>query len=236
MQNVAAISGLIVTVIGAYLLATQASRWLATARRSALRAELAPATAGGSTPDAYRHTSGHGDGGYHHGHDHASDDGPVNAARAGMADASSQAVATVRQPPTAEIDPALHRHGSRVHSHVPTTAPGETKTLTWRSLFALGLAGGLVPSTNALLILVATVAAGRAAYGLVLVVAFGIGMAAVLVGVGIAMVSASGLVGRVPRSAGLGGVMAVAPTGAAVAVLVLGLYLTHQALAGAPLL
>ena len=89
-----------------------------------------------------------------------------------------------------------------------------------------------MPSTNALLILVATVAAGRAAYGLVLVVAFGIGMAAVLVGVGIAMVYASGLVGRVPRSASLSRLVAYAPVGAALGVLALGLYLTQQALAG----
>ena len=125
-----------------------------------------------------------------------------------------------------------HRHGWRAHSHTPVATSGDTPTLTWKSLFALGLSGGLVPSTNALLILVATVAAGRAGYGLVLVVAFGIGMAAVLVGVGIAMVYASGLIGRVPRSTSLSRLVTFAPTGAALAVLALGLYLTQQALAG----
>ena len=136
----------------------------------------------------------------------------------------------------ASADAGLHRHGRRVHSHVPATTIGGAPTLTWKSLFALGLSGGLVPSTNALIILVATVAAGRAGYGLVLVVAFGIGMAAVLLGVGIAIVYASGLIERVPRRPSLSRLVAFAPIGAALAVLALGLYLTQQALAGARVL
>ncbi|HKF85137.1 MAG TPA: hypothetical protein VKB30_05070, partial [Candidatus Limnocylindrales bacterium] len=77
-----------------------------------------------------------------------------------------------------------HSHGRIRHRHVP--APGST--ITWRSLFILGLAGGLIPSTNALLILLTTIAAGEPAWGVVLVVAFGIGMAAVMAGVGLAFV------------------------------------------------
>ena len=149
--------------------------------------------------------------------------------RAGTATGTATRVATTIVEP---LDPGLHRHGWRVHSHVPATAGGESPALTWKRLFALGLSGGLVPSTNALLILVGTVAAGRAAYGLVLVVAFGIGMAAVLAGVGLAMVYASGLLGRVPRSAPLSRLASFAPTVAALAVLALGLYLTQQAIAG----
>ena len=53
-------------------------------------------------------------------------------------------------------------------------------TVTWRSLFVLGLAGGLIPSTSALLILLGAIAGGRSAFGVVLVVAFGLGMAAVM--------------------------------------------------------
>ena len=123
-----------------------------------------------------------------------------------------------------------------MHSHVPRTTAGQPAALTWKSLFALGLAGGLVPSTNALLILVATVAAGRAAYGVVLVVAFGIGMAAVLVGVGLAMVYGSGMIARVPRHSSLSRAAGLAPMLAALTVLMLGLYLTEQALTGARVL
>ena len=52
----------------------------------------------------------------------------------------------------------------------------------------LGLAGGLIPSTSALLILLGSIAAGRPTFGFVLVVAFGLGMAAVMTGVGLALV------------------------------------------------
>ena len=49
------------------------------------------------------------------------------------------------------------RHGGIRHTHLP---PAGT-TITWRSLFVLGLAGGLIPSTSALLILLGSIAAGR---------------------------------------------------------------------------
>ena len=71
-------------------------------------------------------------------------------------------------------------------------APGGRIEVSWRSLFALGLSGGLVPSASALILLLGSIAAGRVAYGLVLVVAFGIGMAIVLGGVGFALVHARG--------------------------------------------
>ena len=48
-----------------------------------------------------------------------------------------------------------HSHGGIRHSHVPPAG----STISWHSLFVLGLAGGLVPSASALLILLATIAA-----------------------------------------------------------------------------
>ncbi len=84
-----------------------------------------------------------------------------------------------------------HSHGGVRHSHLPPAG----SAITWRGLFVLGLAGGLIPSTSALLILLGSIAAGRAGFGFVLVVAFGLGMAAVMAGVGLAIVLA-----RVPDS------------------------------------
>ncbi|HEV8281238.1 MAG TPA: hypothetical protein VGQ02_05230, partial [Candidatus Limnocylindrales bacterium] len=78
-----------------------------------------------------------------------------------------------------------HAHGGVAHSHAPM--PGST--ITWRSLFLLGLAGGLIPSTSALLILLGSIAAGRPLFGFILVVAFGFGMAAVMGGIGFALVA-----------------------------------------------
>ncbi len=77
--------------------------------------------------------------------------------------------------------PAPHSHGFFAHTHQPTQ-------LGTRSLLAVGFTGGLVPSPSALLVLLGGIALGRAWFGVVLVVAYGIGMAAALVAVGLALV------------------------------------------------
>jgi len=120
-------------------------------------------------------------------------------------------------------------HGEHGHSHAP--APGTT--LSWRSLLALGLSGGLVPSASALILLLGSVSAGRVGYGIVLVVAFGAGMALVLAGVGLALVRASSLVERLParwRQVGAGRAATFVQMGTAGLVIALGVVLTSQAL------
>lgn len=84
----------------------------------------------------------------------------------------------------------VHRHGWRVHSHEPATSTAtDGPTLPGRrGLIAIGVAGGLVPSPAALVLLLAAVAAGQPAYGLVLAVAFGLGMATVLSGIGLLII------------------------------------------------
>lgn len=52
----------------------------------------------------------------------------------------------------------------------------------------MGIAGGLVPSPSALLVLLASVGLGRTVFGVLLVVAYGLGMAATLTAVGLALV------------------------------------------------
>ena len=126
----------------------------------------------------------------------------------------------------------VHRHGGIAHSHLPPAG----RTLTWRGLFVLGLAGGLIPSANALIILLYAMAAGRPAFGLVLVVAFGVGMAAVMTGVGLVMIVARTRLDRMPSRSSLGRLAGAAPLIASVAVLVLGSYLSWQALTGSPVL
>jgi nickel/cobalt transporter (NicO) family protein len=121
-----------------------------------------------------------------------------------------------------------HDHDGRGHSHVPP--PG--RELTWRTLFALGLSGGIVPSSSALIILLATLTTGRAAYGLVLVIAFGLGMAIVLTAVGLALVYARAYVERLPRRQLLQRVAMAVPLVTAMLVLGIGILLTGSALAG----
>jgi nickel/cobalt exporter len=160
------------------------------------------------------HTHAHADG---HAHDHP-DDHAGSRPEAGHAHPDPD-------------DRLEHAHGGVRHRHVPP--PGST--ITWRSLFVLGLAGGLIPSTNALLILLTTIAAGQPGWGVVLVVAFGLGMAAVMAGVGLAFVYARGALERGAARAGVGRATRLVPMAAAVLVLCVGVVLTTQALSSARL-
>lgn len=82
--------------------------------------------------------------------------------------------------PTAPAEP--HSHGLFSHSHEPPAR------LDARSMLAVGFTGGLVPSPSALLVLLGGIALGRTWFGVLLVLAYGVGMAAALVGVGLALV------------------------------------------------
>jgi ABC-type nickel/cobalt efflux system permease component RcnA len=202
-------SAVLVVAIGAWMLWRQGPLLGALVRRLTPAGAPVLAVAGSGHP--HRHVGRHGN---DHDHDHDHDHGT--------------ALARAHEQPHAST--GMHSHGfGGAHAHVAPAAG----MVGWRTLFALGLSGGLVPSTNALLILVATVATGRPAYGLVLVAAFGLGMAAVLVGLGIALVVAGDRLGVIGSARpGLARVLQVAPLGGAAAVLVLGLYLTWQALSG----
>jgi nickel/cobalt transporter (NicO) family protein len=52
----------------------------------------------------------------------------------------------------------------------------------------MGLAGGIVPSPSALLVLLAAIALGRITFGIGLVVAYGIGLALTLIAAGLLLV------------------------------------------------
>jgi nickel/cobalt transporter (NicO) family protein len=126
----------------------------------------------------------------------------------------------------------VHAHGGVAHSHLPAHG----SSITWRSLFLLGLAGGLIPSTSALLILLGSLAAGRPLFGFVLVVTFGLGMAVVMGGIGFVLVAARDRVERIELGEGLARVREIVPLIASVIVLSFGLFLTAQALGGVPTL
>ena len=73
-----------------------------------------------------------------------------------------------------------HTHGGFTHTHA--TAP------TLRGTILLGFAGGLVPSPSAVVVLVGAAALGQAWFGLLLVVAYGVGLALTLTAAGFAVV------------------------------------------------
>ena len=67
---------------------------------------------------------------------------------------------------------------------------------------ALGISGGILPCPSALVLLLAAVSLNRTGFGIVLVLAFSLGLAAVLTVVGLLFVKGSRLLQRVPRPAG----------------------------------
>jgi ABC-type nickel/cobalt efflux system permease component RcnA len=79
-------------------------------------------------------------------------------------------------------------------------------------------------------LLLGSLAAGRPAYGVVLVVAFGVGMAAVLAGIGLALVYGRGLLERrVQVGARVEAILESLPVLAAVVVVAAGVYVTSGA-------
>lgn len=82
-----------------------------------------------------------------------------------------------------------HRQGA-AHGHGHVLEPGRVpagRVTRLHSLVAMGFAGGLTPSPSAVVVLLGAVALGRAWFGVLLVAAYGIGMAATLTGLGIAL-------------------------------------------------
>lgn len=136
-----------------------------------------------------------------------------------------------------------HRHGlfGHHHSHGPTPTPTLTTTttsarpepFTTRGLIGLGIAGGLVPSPSALVVLLGAVALGRTAFGATLVLAYGLGMAATLTAVGLLLVRLGNRVTTLDRYPLSRWVRRVTPYTAlltAALVLVVGLGLTIRSL------
>jgi nickel/cobalt transporter (NicO) family protein len=79
-----------------------------------------------------------------------------------------------------------HQHEPHQHDHLPATAPAVPDgTISRRGLVAMGLAGGLLPSPSAVLVLLGAIALGHPWFGVALVVAFGLGMATTLAVVGV---------------------------------------------------
>lgn len=77
-------------------------------------------------------------------------------------------------------------HHDHEHSHVPDE-------VSLGSLIALGASGGLVPCPSALVVLLSAIALGRVGLGLILLVAFSLGLAGVLMGIGLVVLYAKHL-------------------------------------------
>jgi ABC-type nickel/cobalt efflux system permease component RcnA len=130
-----------------------------------------------------------------------------------------------------------HDHGFGYHTHDIPEGP-----VTPKALLALGVSGGLVPCPSALIVLLSAIALHRLAYGLVLITAFSLGLASVLIAIGLAVVSARGWLERLPATKRVGAplrlggsrahvlVLRGLPVASAAAVTLIGLALTLRAL------
>lgn len=107
-----------------------------------------------------------------------------------------------------------HDHGHGHHHEVP-------ESISVRSLVTMGVSGGVVPCPEALGVLVLAVGVHRTTLGLGMIVAFSVGLAAVLLTIGLVLVRARGLIARAPRPGAL--VLRVLPLASAAIVTVLGI-------------
>ncbi|MCY3791747.1 MAG: sulfite exporter TauE/SafE family protein [Gemmatimonadetes bacterium] len=111
-----------------------------------------------------------------------------------------------------------HPHGEHHHGHSHSHEIPNKVTLG--SLLTLGISGGIVPCTGALVILLLAVALHRIAFGLLLLVTFSVGLAAVLIAIGVLIVKARPLV---ERFSGDGRWIQRLPIASAVVIIVVGL-------------
>jgi ABC-type nickel/cobalt efflux system permease component RcnA len=88
-----------------------------------------------------------------------------------------------------------HHHHSHPHAHHSHNHQ-EAEQVSYGALLTLGITGGMIPCPAALVVLLSAVALQRIAFGLLLIVVFSVGLAAVLVGTGLLLVSARGFVQR----------------------------------------
>lgn len=72
--------------------------------------------------------------------------------------------------------------------------------ITWRNLLALGVSGGLIPCPSALVVLLGAIALNKIGLGLILVLAFSLGLAGALTAIGVAFIYAGKLFERFPTS------------------------------------
>lgn len=117
-----------------------------------------------------------------------------------------------------------HDHVHPSHSHIPK-GPA--------SLIGLGISGGLIPCPSALVVLLAAISIHRLLFGMLLIVAFSAGLAAVLTGIGIALATGLPLVTHLHHVASTSltaRITRLLPIGSALIVTIAGLALTAQAI------
>lgn len=121
-----------------------------------------------------------------------------------------------------------HHHGhshegdpQASHTHLP---PGD---ISWRNLLALGISGGIMPCPSALVLMLSAISFNRVGYGLILILAFSLGLASVLTAVGLAFVYGGKILDKATASTHW---MKVLPIISALVITILGAVICYEAL------
>jgi ABC-type nickel/cobalt efflux system permease component RcnA len=122
---------------------------------------------------------------------------------------------TVRARPRAGT---AHHHDGEHHHHHDHERGG---------IFGVGVAAGLLPCPSALVVLLSAIALHRLGFGLALIVAFSLGLAATITGIGLVAVLARRAFSRVSLE---GPVVRALPSSSAVVIVLVGVVLTARAL------
>ncbi len=209
------VSGLIIVIIGAGLFW---SRW------KSLRS--------GAPAAAHTHSHSHGLFGLH---THSHGPAPAEAAVHTHSHADGSAQEHSHAHDHAHVHGHSHDHEhthDHGHGHGYDHDPGGHALLPARprtgrgSLLSLGISGGLVPCPEAMVVLLISVTINRLFFGIVILAAFSLGLAAILIAIGVAMVLAGPALNRFSRE---GVFLRALPVGSAALVTLLGVAILYSA-------
>jgi nickel/cobalt exporter len=138
------------------------------------------------------------------------------------------------------LDHVRGRDHDHTHSHHhPHAHTDDDHTVTKRSLLGLGAAAGIIPCPSALVVLLGAISQHEVALGLLLIVAFSLGLAGTLTALGLAVVYARKLLPRLGglrlgggAGRGLSRVATALPAASAVVIVGVGCLLTANAIPG----
>jgi ABC-type nickel/cobalt efflux system permease component RcnA len=120
-----------------------------------------------------------------------------------------------------------HAHGHHHHGHSHDHDHGHSHAIDRRGLLGVGVAAGLLPCPSALVVLLSAIALHRIGFGLALIVAFSLGLAATITSIGLVAVLAKRAFSRLSLN---GPVVRLLPAASALVILAVGVGITLKAL------
>jgi len=121
-----------------------------------------------------------------------------------------------------------HDH-DHAHGHSPDHHDHHDDGITSKGILGVGIAAGLLPCPSALVVLLSAIALHRVGLGLVLILAFSVGLAATITAIGVVAVLARRAFSRISLE---GRVIRALPAVSAALILVVGIAITARALPG----